>query len=328
MDAGNNTADGPAVVAVPESAGNNTSLPQPPMEQQVVGTGMLYTELWPEYCNPSYRMPPVIEVKVALEQGDYVFPVIVEKAEPSSKKYLGGFRNKITGHLYHHAVSQTPVVKKELKDTSMLRTRETQTSELRTLSTQSYREYGTQMERIDVHLDTRHDRIKSVRSYVTAAEVNKLKLLNTIKIQRFWRGYVARCLAHTLRRRNQELDERDRRDRERAEEDAKQRAALEVSRRAHPKNASDFAVLYNELDTWRNAELAKIKVRVCVYSSFVVSSDFRSGFVSPVLGADRGRKGQGHVGPPGERDQGVAEHPAAQVRGATHDARREGTPHA
>jgi len=247
--------------AAPESS-SPSPLPQPPAQQQqqhVVSTGMLYTELWPEYCNPSYRMPPVIEVKVALEQGDYVFPVAVEKADPSAKKYLGGFRNKVNGYLYHHAASQTPVVKKELKDTSTLRTRETQTSELRTLSTQSYREYGTQMERIDVHVDTRHDRVKDVRPYVTAAEVAKHKLLNTIKIQRFWRGYVARCLAHALRRRNHELDARDRRQRERAEEDAKQRAALEIARRANPQHAADFAILYNELDAWRHAELAKIK---------------------------------------------------------------------
>jgi hypothetical protein len=54
----------------------------------------------------------------------------------------GGFRNKINGSLYHHASTQTPTVKKELKDFSNLRTRETQTFETRTLSVQSYREAG------------------------------------------------------------------------------------------------------------------------------------------------------------------------------------------
>ncbi len=170
-------------------------------------------DLWPEYCNPSYRMPPVIEVKVELEQGDYIFPVVIEKSDVAGKKYLGGFRNKINGYLYHHASTNTPVVKKELKDTSNLRTRETQTSELRTLSTQSYRECGTQMERIDVRLDDKNDRHKSIRTYITAYEVNRLKLTKTVEIQRFWRGYVARCLAQSLRRRNFELDERDRKER-------------------------------------------------------------------------------------------------------------------
>ena len=54
----------------------------------------------------------------------------------------GGFRNKISGSLYHHASTQTPIIKKELKDFSNLRTRETQTFKTRTLSVQSYREAG------------------------------------------------------------------------------------------------------------------------------------------------------------------------------------------
>ena len=175
-------------------------------------TGMSNDDLWPEYCNPSYLML-FIEVKVESDQGDYIFPVAIQKAETSSKKYLGGFRNKVTGNMFHHASSNTPVIKKELKDMSNLRTRETQTSELRTLSTQSYRECGTQMERIDVRVDNKNDRYKSSREYITAAEVNKLKLAKTIEIQRFWRGYVARCMAQALRRRNFELDERDRKER-------------------------------------------------------------------------------------------------------------------
>ena len=44
-------------------------------------------------------------------------------------------------------------------------------------------------------------------------------------------------------------------------EEEKQKVSQEISRRANPRSGADFAVLYNELDTWRNAELAKIKVR-------------------------------------------------------------------
>jgi hypothetical protein len=42
-------------------------------------------------------------------------------------------------------------------------------------------------------------------------------------------------------------------------EDEKQNMTREITRRANPKTASDFAVLYNEMDSWRQAELAKIK---------------------------------------------------------------------
>ena len=48
----------------------------------------------------------------------------------------------MNGCVYHHSSSQTPTVKKELKDTSNLRTRETQTFQTRTLAVQSYRESG------------------------------------------------------------------------------------------------------------------------------------------------------------------------------------------
>ena len=95
--------------------------------------------LWPEYCNPSYRMPDEIEVKVKLSSGDYYFPVAIEKAS-SQKLYLGGYRNKETGQIYHHSSTQTPTIsKKEVKDVSKLRCRETQTYEERTVSVQPYR---------------------------------------------------------------------------------------------------------------------------------------------------------------------------------------------
>lgn len=37
----------------------------------------------------------------------------------------------------------------------------------------------------------------------------------------------------------------------------------DMARRVQPRSNADFAVLYNELDTWRKAEVAKIKVRIC-----------------------------------------------------------------
>jgi carboxypeptidase C (cathepsin A) len=147
-------------------------------------------------------MPPVIEVKVALPQGDYFFPVIISKTT-SHKSYLGGYRNKMTGKIYHHASSQTPSDReKKPKDTSNLRSRETQTYETRTLSIQSYRECGTQMERIDLRLDDKRDTCLVPKRYVTAYEVNMLKKVKSIEIQRYWRGYMARCRAAELRKRN------------------------------------------------------------------------------------------------------------------------------
>jgi hypothetical protein len=57
---------------------------------------------------------------------------------------LGGYRNKLTGQKYHNASSQTPIdqtkaqnkSKKITTDAEKLRSRQTQTTETRTLSTQ------------------------------------------------------------------------------------------------------------------------------------------------------------------------------------------------
>jgi hypothetical protein len=163
--------------------------------------------LWPEYCNPNYRMPDQIEVKIASSGGDYYFPVTIVKMG-AIKPYLGGFRNKNSGHIYHHASSQTPTdTKKAVKDTSNLRTRETQTAEYTTRSVQGYREGGTQMERIDLRLDNKHDNVVYSKTYFSAAQLLLLQKKKTVEIQRCWRGYTARCLARRIRRRNKELDE-------------------------------------------------------------------------------------------------------------------------
>lgn len=158
--------------------------------------------LWPSYCNPNYVMPDEIEVKVAGSAGDYYFPVSVTKSS-GPKTYFGGYRDKVTGKLYHHANSQTPTERKHvIKDTSNLRSRETQTYEYRTLSVQSYREFGTQMERIDVSIDTKNDVEKESRLYFTADALLEVKKANTITIQRTWRGYTARCLAARQHQKN------------------------------------------------------------------------------------------------------------------------------
>lgn len=169
--------------------------------------------MWPEYCNPAYRMPDEIEVKVAMGSGDYYFPVSIVKAA-SSKTYLGGYRNKINGKIYHHANSQTPPEqKKTFKAYSNLTSRETQTYESRSLSIQCHRECGTQMERVDLRLDNKRDMEISPKKYTTASELMILKKAKSIEIQRLWRGFMARCAANRIRRRNIELEKAAREER-------------------------------------------------------------------------------------------------------------------
>jgi hypothetical protein len=195
-------ADSPEFVpqSVPDVVEN-----QKTFQQEELGTAVQVDEpttLWPSYCNPAYIMPDRIDVRVTIGAETYFFPLGIEKAT-LPKKYLGGYRNKQTGKVYHHGSSQTPTdQKKVLKDYTNLRTRETQTSEMRTLSVQPCRESGTQMERIDLRIDNKRDVVKYPRVYFTADELLLKKKINLIEIQRCWRGYMARSQARQIRQRN------------------------------------------------------------------------------------------------------------------------------
>ena len=111
-----------------------------------------------------------------------------------------------------------------------LRNRDTQTYDTRTRSTQSYREYGTQMVRTDLHMDNAADREMPSKRYFTAAQLLDLKKQKTLNIQCFWRRYVARCRSQGIRRR---LHER----RLAHEEDAEQKAQQEARKAARKKAA-------------------------------------------------------------------------------------------
>ena len=235
---------------------NSSDFPDSPQHLPLIDQAVL----WPSYCNPTYVMPDKIDVKVTVGAETYYFPIVIEKAA-AVKKYLGGYRNKQTGAVYHHASSQTPTdQKKAMRDYTNLRTRETQTSEMRTLSIQPNRESGTQMERIDLRIDNKRDRVKFSRVYLTADELLLKKKTNLIEIQRCWRGYMARSRAKQIRQRNVEFAQKMEATREAEVAIQKEKRVRDMARRTHPKSNADFAVLYNELDVWRKTEIDKIKV--------------------------------------------------------------------
>ena len=100
--------------------------------------------MWPEYADPSYRMPSQIEVLEGGGQdereqesgGINRVAIQIERFE-GEKLYLGGFRHRSSGLLYHHALTQTPATHiLKMKDFSTRRTRDTQTLEVRTVSVQ------------------------------------------------------------------------------------------------------------------------------------------------------------------------------------------------
>jgi hypothetical protein len=189
-----------------------------------------------------------------------VFQVRIEHAPSAAngKKYLGGYRSRKTQLEYHHATAQTDPLPQ--KNTGPERfTREAQTQEQTTRSTQNVREGGTQMARKDLHIDNSNDREIVARVYFTSQQNADLRLRKTIVMQCYWRGYQARCRAWSLRdaqeaRRRAIADEQMRQKRL-----AEERHKVEVERRMNPRSFKDFEILYNELENWRLHETRRIK---------------------------------------------------------------------
>jgi hypothetical protein len=96
--------------------------------------------------------------------------------------YLGGYRHKRTGTVFHNACSQTQLAKDTKLPKKERFCREAQTVDTKSRSTQSKREFGTQMPRPDLLLDASRDQVVSIGSYFSATE---LKMHAPTLLQRF-----------------------------------------------------------------------------------------------------------------------------------------------
>ena len=79
-------------------------------------------------------------------------------------------------------------------------------------------------------------------------------------LQCYWRGYIARKLA--WKRRDQIYQAYLTREKAKSDivKEASAKQKREIERRMNPKSVKDFEILFNELETWRQAEHQKIRV--------------------------------------------------------------------
>jgi hypothetical protein len=177
--------------------------------------------------------------------------------ESNRKLYLGGYRSRKTGLVYHHGSTQT--LREVVEHTGPEKfTRESQTAIEVTRSAQTKRENGTQMKRNDIYLDDKNDTEIMPKEYFTSAQLHDLKVRKTIVMQCYWRGYVARCRAYALRKRQEDRRRAIEEEEERQRIAAQKKHEREVERRMNPTSVEDFEVLYNELETWRQHETRRI----------------------------------------------------------------------
>jgi hypothetical protein len=170
--------------------------------------------IWPNNCDPEYKIPKEIEILVdGSNSKNFSVQIYIDK---SPKPYIGGYRNKNTGKLYHHAITQTfesvtfeKFKSKILKDKSNFTTRDSQTQIQRNHCTQGLREYGTQMGKSDLSVCTKYDLIIRPKQYKTFEEVYKKKTLDATTIQRYWRGSLDRRKVLRIKEENRKKQEEE-----------------------------------------------------------------------------------------------------------------------
>lgn len=112
-----------------------------------------------------FVMPNKFEVQVRLADNQVkVVTVIVEKQQ-RPKPYFGGFRNNRSGVTFHHAFTQTDQIANYHPDKLE---RQVQTYQYKTKSTHMMREFGCQMERPGLFIDTREDKIIYPKKYFSS----------------------------------------------------------------------------------------------------------------------------------------------------------------
>ena len=172
-------------------------------------------------------------------------------------RYLGGFRDRRDGTVYHHASNQTIPTKPRVWKTKF--TTETQTMQGRSRLAQTKAEASTQMARKDLVMDESRDVEVWTGKYMTHAEVMIIKERHTLTLQKYFRGMRARRLANELRVRRDDAVRRAEEEEAARAEAEERRRRFEMERRIRPKTSEDFELLYGELEQWRVRETAKVE---------------------------------------------------------------------
>ncbi|KAI9983951.1 hypothetical protein PInf_005235 [Phytophthora infestans] len=208
----------------------------------------------------SYVMPDRIQVQVYNEDTESTSILTVEIDKFTGHKlYLGGFKHRKTLQQFHHASTQTVLSRARHNMGPGRFHRETQTQQLVTRSLQTHRESGTQMSRRDLKLDESFDRHVTARPYFDSYQLDSLREDSVLLLQRLWRGFRARLYVFSIREQRRRVSTLAEIEAQENDADDVSRQRREVNRRMHPNTVSDFEILYNELEKWRQVECRKVR---------------------------------------------------------------------
>nr|DBA31248.1 TPA: hypothetical protein GDO54_007125 [Pyxicephalus adspersus] len=204
-----------------------------------------------------YSMPDVITVRV--QTGEDAFQDIAVEIERLNyrKPYLGGYRHKLTGAVYHHAGTQTVPKKRPDRGVEVF-CRETQTVNEKNKTQQSRNTMSTQMTKIGYYVSNITDKLIQPSKYVTADEYHARRLKAVIVIQTYFRRFYAKKVVEQLREEKKLRLEWEEREELRKEEEKKERLRKDYERRMNPKTKEDFELLYHALELWRKEGVERI----------------------------------------------------------------------
>uniref|UniRef100_A0A8C6SQI1 IQ motif and ubiquitin domain containing n=1 Tax=Neogobius melanostomus TaxID=47308 RepID=A0A8C6SQI1_9GOBI len=190
---------------------------------------------------------------------DDFWEVVVEIQRPPQRKpFLGGYKHRLTGAVYHHASTQT-----------LHRRRPDRVVEVFSRGAQTVKQaqpcgsdVRTQMTGMGSYVSCANDKVLIPGKYTTAAEYYDRRLNAVIRLQAVVRGWLAKEAVGILR---QERDRRlawlDLQERRRKQEKEEQ---LEDRRRRwlNPQRREDFSLHYNALKKWHKDEELKINAKL------------------------------------------------------------------
>lgn len=162
-------------------------------QQQKPGGGNYYDSIETD----EFVMPDMFEVEIRLADNQIKIVTVQVEKQNRLKPYIGGFRSTKTGQAYHHAFTQTDQTASYHPERNE---RIIQTYQYKTKSTIMMREFGTQMEKGDIYIDRRQDKIIYPKPYFSSQMWLKQREKTTLYIQTQVRGWFARRLANGLRK--------------------------------------------------------------------------------------------------------------------------------
>ncbi|XP_055078563.1 IQ and ubiquitin-like domain-containing protein [Periophthalmus magnuspinnatus] len=210
----------------------------------------------PEHDN----MPDVITVRVqrgdespTSSLNDFQEVVVEIQRPPQRKPFLGGYKHRLTGTVYHHAGTQTHPQRRPDRGVEVF-SRDTQTVEMRVQSQQCPADVSTQMTGIGCYVSCTNDKLLTPGGYTTATEYHERRLKAVIRLQAAARCWLAKQAVGRLRqdrdRRLAWLEAQERRRKEEKDEQLRDRRR----RWKDPQKREDFNLLYHALDKWRKEE--------------------------------------------------------------------------